>query len=43
MVRGEEDAHAAAADEHACDLCPLVAHFEEEEGDGNDANDGPEV
>ncbi|KAH6604416.1 hypothetical protein Trco_007862 [Trichoderma cornu-damae] len=43
VVGGEEDAHAAAADEDADDLEGLVAHAQQGEGDDDDADDGPEV
>lgn len=43
VVRGQEDAHAADAGQDAEDLGPVVADAEEEEGDGHDDDDGPEV
>ena len=43
MVRGDEDAHAADADEDSGDLGDVVADAEEEEGDDDDDGDGPEV
>lgn len=43
VVRGQQDAHAAAADEDAEDLEDLVAHAQQDEGDDDDADDGPEV
>lgn len=43
MITGEQDTHAADADEDAEDLCGMVADVEEEKGDGDDEDDGPEV
>ncbi len=43
MIAGEQDAHAADADEDAEDLGGVVADVEKEEGDGDDKDDGPEV
>lgn len=43
VVRGQQDAHAAAADEDADDLEDLVAHAQQDEGDDDDADNGPEV
>ena len=43
MIRGEQDTHATDADEDAEDLGGVVADVEEEEGDGDDEDDGPEV
>lgn len=43
LVGCNENAHAAAADKDADDLENLVADFEDEEGDENDADNGPEV
>ena len=43
MVGCEEETHAAAADDDAYDLGPLVADVQEDEGDDYDADDGPEV
>lgn len=43
VVGGEEDAHAADADDDAEELGPVVADLQEEEGDGDDDDDGPEV
>lgn len=43
VVRGEQDAHAAAGDEDAEDLEQLVADAQQEEGDDDDADDGPKV
>ena len=43
VITGEQDSHAADADEDAEDLGGVVADAEEEEGDGDDEDDGPEV
>lgn len=43
MIRGKEDAHASNADEDAQNLGPVVADAQEEEGDGDHHDDGPEV
>lgn len=43
VVRGQQYAHTAAADEDAEDLEHLVAHAQQDEGDDDDADDGPEV
>lgn len=43
MVRGDEHAHAADADEDSGNLGDVVADTEEEEGDDDDDGDGPEV
>ena len=43
VIGGEQDAHAADADEYAEDLGWVVADVEEEEGDCDDEDDGPEV
>ena len=43
MVRADEDAHAADADNDAENLEEAVAHAEEEEGDDDHHHDGPEV
>ncbi|TFB00587.1 hypothetical protein CCMA1212_007476 [Trichoderma ghanense] len=43
VVRGQQDAHAAAADEDAEDLEELVAHAQQQERDDDDADNGPEV
>lgn len=43
VVGREKDAHAAAADEDSNDLEDLVADLEEEEGDEDDADNGPKV
>ena len=43
VVGGQEDAHAADADEDAGDLSGVVAHVEDGEGDDDDEDDGEEV
>lgn len=43
VVRGQQQAHAADADEDTQHLCPVIAHAQEEERDGHDDDDGPEV
>ena len=43
MVGGEEDAHAADAEEDAGVLCKVVAYVEEDERDDDNNDDGPEV
>lgn len=43
VVGGDEDAHAADADEDAEDLGVVVADVQQEEGDDDDDDDGPEV
>lgn len=43
VVGPEEDAHAADAEQDADDLQPVVAHLEEEEGDDDHDDNGPEV
>ena len=43
MVRGEQDAEAADADQDANDLGQVVAHAQEDGGDQHDEDDGPEV
>lgn len=43
VVRGQQDAEAADADENTQDLGPVVAHLEEEEANSDDDDDGPEV
>ena len=43
MVRSQEDAHAAAADQDAGDLENLVANLEEEKRQDDHADDAPEI
>jgi len=43
LVRSENDAQTADAEQDAEDLRVVVADFEEEEGDDDDDYDGPEV
>lgn len=43
VVRGNEHAHTAAADKDAEDLDPSVANLEEDEGNDDDTDNGPEV
>lgn len=43
VVGGDEDAHAADADQDSEDLSPAVADFEDEEGDDYYDNNGPEI
>lgn len=43
VVAGQQDAHAADADQDAGDLRGVVAHVQEEEGEHDDEDDGPEV
>lgn len=43
MVRGDEHAHAADADQDANDLRVVVADMEQDEGDGHHHDNGPEV
>ena len=43
MVAGEQDTHTADTDEDAEDLGGVVTDVEEEEGNGDDEDDGPEV
>ena len=43
VVRRDEYAHTANANEDSDDLSPVVAHAEEYEGDDDDHDDGPEV
>ncbi len=43
VVAGKQDAHTADADEDAKELGGVVPDVEEEEGDGDNEDDGPEV
>ena len=43
MIRGEQQAHAAAADQDARDLGPVIADLEQEEGDDHDDDNSPEI
>jgi hypothetical protein len=43
VVRGEQHAHTAAADQDPGYLGPFVAHAQQEEGDYYNADYGPEV
>jgi hypothetical protein len=43
LVAAEDDAEPADAEQDAEDLRVVIAHFEEEEGDDYDDDDGPEV
>lgn len=43
VIRGEQDTHATAANEDTDDLEQLVAHTQQEEGDDDNADDGPKV
>lgn len=43
VIAAEQDAHAADAEQDAGVLRPVIPHFEEDERDGDNDDDGPEV